>query len=110
MENAEVHVERGAEQLQRAARYQVSPSLSGSFRLEVKRRPLTIPSLRFLLTAKVQEEDVYPRLSHFHRPRHTFYYYLPVFKVSSFIQPTISPVSFFSGPFPPARTCLKYHT
>lgn len=31
VENAEVHVERGAEQLQRAAYYQVGPSLAGLF-------------------------------------------------------------------------------
>lgn len=66
VENAEVHVERGAEQLQRAAHYQVRALLLLLLLLlhhvGRKTKPLVHHHLLspFSLTAKIPEEDVHP--------------------------------------------------
>lgn len=76
VENAEVHVEQGTEQLQRAAYYQVSlqQSLCVLPFSEIPSYNSPVSAVSFI--AKVPQEDVYPCYGLFHRACHTWHHYL----------------------------------
>lgn len=79
VENADVHVERGAEQLQRAAYYQVSLCLFLPLFCKIlNNNQLSVLSV----IAKIQEEDVYSCHSVFHNTYPSYHYYLFCFQVS----------------------------